>query len=242
MTWLKRILGALGLAALAFALWSVWDRDAMEAWKLEAGPLPFFGSMALLPAIGLPITPFFVLAGATFGVGPGLLGSGAALGLNLALCYAIARSGLRSRLEAVLRRFEYELPDFEQAEKGALRFTLFVKLTPGAPAFAKNYLLGLTGVPFWLYFGSSMVLTGGYGALCIVLGVSLFEHDVRHLMLAVAVAVALGLGFWWWSRRSARARQAGGTSIARSGACARAAADSLARPHAGTRFERDARG
>jgi hypothetical protein len=107
MTWLKRILGVLGFASLAFALWSVWDRDAMEAWKQEAGPLVFFGSTAVLPAIGLPITPFFVLAGATFGVGPGLLGSGVALGLNLALCYAIARSRVRSWLEGLLRRFEY---------------------------------------------------------------------------------------------------------------------------------------
>ena len=95
MTWLKRILGVLGVATLALVAWWVWDRDAMMAWKEEAGPVAFFGAMAVLPAIGIPVTPLFVLAGATFGVGPGLLGSGVALGLNLALCYAIARSALR---------------------------------------------------------------------------------------------------------------------------------------------------
>jgi uncharacterized membrane protein YdjX (TVP38/TMEM64 family) len=200
---LKGILAALGVALLAVALWSAWDADALAAWKQEAGPVRFFGAMAVLPAIGVPMTPLFVLAGATFGVGPGLLGSLVALGLNLTLCYAIASSGLRSRLVALLRRFEYELPDFEQRETGAVRFTLLVKMAPGAPAVVKNYLLGLTGVPFPVYFGLSMLITGAYAAVCIVVGVSLFEHDVNRVILAVAAAVALALGLWWWlkSRR-----------------------------------------
>ena len=122
MTRLKLGLGALALAAVVFVAWSAWDRDAIMAWKEEAGALPFFGAMAVLPAVGMPITPFFVLAGATFGVGPGLLGSGVALGLNLTLCYAIARSGLRPKLESLLRRFEYELPGLQgdREERAAL--------------------------------------------------------------------------------------------------------------------------
>ena len=202
MTRLKVILAALGVVALAVALWSAWDADALAAWKQEAGPVPFFSAMAVLPAMGMPITPLFVLAGATFGVGPGLLGSLVALGLNLTLCYAIASSGLRSRLVALLRRFDYELPDFERRETGAVRFTLLVKVAPGAPAVVKNYLLGLTGVPFPIYFGLSMLITGAYAVVCIVVGVSLFEHDIGRVLLAVALAVALGLAIWWYARRS----------------------------------------
>jgi uncharacterized membrane protein YdjX (TVP38/TMEM64 family) len=205
---LKRVLVGLGLIALAGALWWAWDRDAMMTWKEEAGAIPFFAVMAVLPAFGMPITPLFVVAGATFGVAIGLLGSGVALGLNLSLCYAIARSGLRPRLEALLQRFEYELPDFEARNRGALRFTLFVKLTPGAPAVAKNYLLGLTGVPFPLYFGSSMLITGAYGVLCIVVGVSLFEHDVGRSLVVVAAIAALALGLWRWRKRRDRDRRA----------------------------------
>jgi uncharacterized membrane protein YdjX (TVP38/TMEM64 family) len=201
-TWTKRLLAALGLGVLVLVVASVWDHDAIMRWKENAGPLPFFGAMAVLPAVGIPITPFFVLAGATFGVWPGLLGSGIALGLNLTLCYVVARSGLRPRLESILRRFDYELPDFGARKTGALRFTLLVKLAPGAPAVAKNYLLGLTGVPFPLYFGVSMVITGAYAALCILVGFSLFEHDVRRIAVAVAVVVALGLAVWWWRKRS----------------------------------------
>ena len=173
----------------------------MTAWKQQAGALPFFAAMAVLPAIGLPVTPFFVLAGATFGVVFGLLGSGAALGVNLALCYGIARSGLRPWLESLLRRFGYQLPDFEEKDRGALRFTLLVKFAPGIPAVAKNYLLGMTGVPFLLYFGLSMLITGAYAALCVVLGVSLLEHSLGRALVPGAIAVALALGLWWWRRR-----------------------------------------
>jgi uncharacterized membrane protein YdjX (TVP38/TMEM64 family) len=209
MTWLKRILWVLGVALLALVAWSVWDhRDALMGWKEEAGPVKFFAAMAVLPALGVPITPLFVLAGATFGVGPGLLGSGVALGLNLILCYGIARSALRPWLESLLGRFEYELPDFKEREGGALRFTLLVKFAPGAPAVAKNYLLGLTGVPFPLYFGASMLITGVYAVLCVVVGGSLFEHDVGRVLLAAAIVAVLGGGLWWWRKRVGR-REAG---------------------------------
>jgi uncharacterized membrane protein YdjX (TVP38/TMEM64 family) len=204
MAGVKRIAVALALAALALVAWWAWDREAMMGWKLEAGPLPFFGAMAVLPAVGIPITPFFVLAGATFGVGLGLLGSGVALGLNLTLCYAAARSGLRPWLESLLRRFEYELPHFGEGDRGAFRFALLVKLAPGAPAVVKNYLLGIVRVPFPLYFGVSMLVTGTYAALCVVIGDSLFEHHVGRVFVAVAVVVALSAGFWWWRKREDR--------------------------------------
>jgi uncharacterized membrane protein YdjX (TVP38/TMEM64 family) len=242
MTVAKRVLAGLGLAALAVVVWWAWDHDAMMAWKADAGALPFFAAMAVLPAIGMPITPFFVLAGATFGVGIGLLGSGVALGLNLALCYGIARSGLRPWLESLLQRFEYELPDFEEKKRGALRFTLLVKLTPGAPAVAKNYLLGLTGVPFSLYFVSSMLITGAYAVLCVVVGVSLFEHEIRRSLAIGAAIVALSLGLLWWHRRRTRPDSQAVRQLLAPDACPSVSAHSDARPPACTRRRRGARG
>ena len=195
------VLGGLGLAVMAVVLWSIWNREAMMTWKKEAAPFPFFAAMTFLPAFGVPITPFFVVAGATFGIGPGLLGSGIALGSNLTLCYGIARSGLRRRLKSLLYRLDYQLPDFQGKGAGAVRFTLFVKLAPGLPAVAKNYFLGLTGVPFPLYFGLSMLITGAYASLCVVLGTSLREHDTRRVVVAGVVVVAGMLALVWWRRR-----------------------------------------
>jgi uncharacterized membrane protein YdjX (TVP38/TMEM64 family) len=199
--WLRRTLWIAALAGLLYVLWSIWDRDAVMAWVQQAQPLALFTAMALLPALGVPITPFFIVAGASFGVLLGLLGSGLALAANLAMCYWIARSGLQSRLESLLRRFKYDLPDFGEGGRDAIRFTLMVKFTPGVPAFVKNYGLAVAGVPFALYLGLSMFITGAYGAALVVLGESLFEHDAGRGLAAAAALAVLALGVWWWRRR-----------------------------------------
>ena len=198
--------GLIAVAALAavILLWLIWNGEAIAAFKEEAGPLTFFGAMALLPAVGFPLTPFFVVAGATFGTRVGLLGSAIALSLNLALCYWIARSGLRRTIASLFDRFDYKLPDFEQEQGGVLRFVVLVKITPGVPGFVKNYLLGLVGVPFWTFFIASLVFTGAYALVLVLLGESLRGHDLNRTTLAVAVVLLLAIGIWWWRRARSR--------------------------------------
>jgi hypothetical protein len=53
-------------------------------------PLPYFAMMAVLPAIGIPISPLYILAGASFGIAVGLVGSLVALAVNATLCYWIS--------------------------------------------------------------------------------------------------------------------------------------------------------
>ena len=88
--WARRALGALTLLVLAVLIWNAWDHQAFIAWREEAGVVPFFLAMALLPALGVPITPFFIVAGATFGTFVGLTGS------------AIARLGVAFALEEMV--------------------------------------------------------------------------------------------------------------------------------------------
>jgi uncharacterized membrane protein YdjX (TVP38/TMEM64 family) len=202
--WIKRVLVVMSAAALALIVWSAWDGDWIGKWKQTASPLPFFSGMAIVTAFGVPITPLFVLAGATFGRRVGLIGSGLALAANLAVCYWIARSGLRRWLVRLMRRYDYELPDFEKKKKGALRFTLMVKVAPGIPQFVKNYGLGVAGVPFPLYFVSSFLITGAYGAALIVLGESLFRHEGARSIVIGAAVVMLVLAIAWWAMRSRR--------------------------------------
>jgi uncharacterized membrane protein YdjX (TVP38/TMEM64 family) len=159
-----------------------------------ARPLPYFATVALLTAIGAPITPFSIIAGATFGVRTGLVGSGLALAASLTVTYWIAHQ-VRPWIESLLRRFGRELPHFGQAGKGAVRFTLMVKLTPGVPAFLKSYGLAVAGVPFPLYLGMSLLITGAYVAALVVLGESLLEHDLgRTVALGVALALLVAVG------------------------------------------------
>jgi len=199
--WIKALFVAIGLAAVALIVLWAWDRGLITRWKETATPLPYFAGMAIAPAFGIPMTPLFVLAGATFGRRVGLIGSGLALAANLVFCYWIARTGLRRWIGRLLRRFDYELPDFDKKYQGAWRFTFFVKLAPGIPQFVKNYTLGVAGVPFALYFGSSLLISGAYGAALILLGESLFQHDSSRSVVIGAAVVAVAVAVWWWRKQ-----------------------------------------
>src|SRR5262245_40523709 len=117
MRWSRVALTLAAVAVVLVLLWLLWDQTAVMALSQQARPLPFFAMMALFPCLGVPITPFFILAGATFGEPLGVLGSLSALTVNLTLCYWLGRSPLRRGLERLLRRSGYELPDFEEQVK-----------------------------------------------------------------------------------------------------------------------------
>lgn len=193
---------AAALALLA-AAWFAWDTQAVLAWKESASPPLFFAAMAILPGIGLPLTPFYIIAGATFGVWVGLVGSLIALSVNLSLCYIVARSIPRAWLHDVLERFGAEFPRFEQTSN-AVRFSMLVKFTPGVPMLIKNYLLGLSGVPFKVYLITSLIASALYAVPLMVLGNSLFDHDWGRSWVAVVLGVGAGVGVWLWRRRSSR--------------------------------------
>src|SRR5262245_32848199 len=93
--WARRAGIAVLVVGLGYVTVSIWDRDALVRWMSEAAPAPFFLAMAVLPAIGVPLSPFMIVAGATFGIWVGLIGSIAAIAINLCICYAIAHSTLR---------------------------------------------------------------------------------------------------------------------------------------------------
>lgn len=197
---MKWTFGVVALGGLLYLLWSIWDHDALMEWLETAHPLPFFVLMALLPTFGLPITPFFIVAGAAFEGWLAATGSAISLGLSLGLCYLLARP-MRPWLESLLGRFGYKLPDFRSRSTGTFRFLLAVKLAPGIPASLKNYGLAVSGIPFLPYFVVSMLVTGTYGIAIILLGNSLFEHERNRAVLVVSLLAVLALGAWWWRRR-----------------------------------------
>lgn len=187
------LLGGALLIAFSLALWLSWNYERILDWKREADPLSFFLLMAVLPALGFPITPLFVLAGAVFGTALGLLGSLLALAANLVLCHWIAHSGLRPHLERLLARTRYRLPSFDDRRRSALRFTLLLRITPGVPLFIKNYLLGFSGIPLKLHFRVSMLLTGAYGAGFVLLGESMFERNLAAAIIGLVILVVISL-------------------------------------------------
>lgn len=201
---IRRAVSLITLVLLVLALWITTDREAIRAWKAEAGPVPFFIALTVLPAIGFPATPFFVLAGALYGIWVGLLGTAAAVGANLLLCYWLANGKMRPWLERILSRSKYRLPNFAASRSNALRFTVLMRIAPGLPTFAKNYAVGMTGVPFRIYFGVSFVLTMLYAASFIVLGESIFDRDFSSMGIVLGVLALAGIAALWIKVRRGR--------------------------------------
>jgi uncharacterized membrane protein YdjX (TVP38/TMEM64 family) len=72
------------------------------------------------------------------------------------------------------------------------------------PAFVKHYGLGVAGVPFAVYFGVSMLMTGVYAVSLVLLGQSLLQHRGDRAAWLLAVLAGAGLAAWWWRRQRRR--------------------------------------
>jgi uncharacterized membrane protein YdjX (TVP38/TMEM64 family) len=205
LRWLKPVAAAVAALIVAYLLWSAWDHRAVMDWIYRLRPVPFFVAMAVLPAIGFPFTPLFLFAGASFGPVMGFVGSMIALAANLVVCFVIARR-MREPLQSLLRRFKYELPDFRGRGRASVRFAFTVKAAPGIPGFVKHYGLGLAGVPFVPYFFVALGVSGAYAAASVIVGNSLFDHDVSRTVVTIAILAGATAVVVWLRRRTARRR------------------------------------
>jgi uncharacterized membrane protein YdjX (TVP38/TMEM64 family) len=198
-TGLAPLLGLAALFAIAWYFYRIWGHEAFRQWQQTADLVPFFIALAILPAFAVPTTPFYLLAGATFGIVPALLGSGAALSLNLLLCWWLARGWCRPWVERLLTSFNRRIPPMDRRK--AMRFALLVKLAPGAPTFIKTYLIAVADVPFSIYFGMSWIFTFLYATGFIVLGESITDGDYGQAIVAFALLAALVLGIYFLRTR-----------------------------------------
>jgi len=167
-----------------------------------AGPVVFFAAMALLPAVGVPGLTFSLTAGPAFGerLGMGVVValSLAATTVNLIITYALARRALRPLLEKWLTRLGYQLPEVEAGDMTDL--AIVVRVTPGIPFFAQNYLLGLAGVPFGKYVVVSCVTTWIYTTAFVLFGDALLHGKGKVAMLAGSLLV-LAVAATHWARK-----------------------------------------
>ena len=120
-------------------------------WLEQTNPIIFFTAMALLPLISFPISPLLIAAGLIYSTATTVVGVSLALAVNVALGYYVAHHLVRSWAEKMVRKAGFEIPK-EIPTKHIHRIILLVRLTPGMPLFAQNYILGLLRIPFSPYF------------------------------------------------------------------------------------------
>jgi uncharacterized membrane protein YdjX (TVP38/TMEM64 family) len=142
-----------------------------------AGPTKFFFAMALVPAIGFPLSFFCLTAGSAFapqlGMSAAILLSLAAIAANIALSYLLATRALRPPLEYLLKHLGYQLPKVQSGDVTDL--IVLLRVTPGLPFPVQNYLLGLASVPFFRYYIVSCLIAFPLNAAIILFGEALLQ-------------------------------------------------------------------
>lgn len=190
---------AAGLVLLAGAVLVLRGVDlrGLLATTLEllrsAGPVAFFGAMALLPAFGVPASVFVISAvgifGPQFGTTTAVLLSLGALTFNFCLAYALARRGLRPLLTVLVTRLGYKLPEVESGD--ATDLMILLRVTPGVPFFVQNYLAGLAEIPFGRYFVISLLIVWPINAAFLLFGDALLHGKGKIALLSLCAVVAL---------------------------------------------------
>ena len=191
------LVGVLLLAA-GVLLALHWDLRAQfqrtVGFFRDAGPLPFFVAMALLPAAGFPLSMFTVAVALVFvptlGLGPVLVCTVAAVAVNVTVSYWIAARALRPLAARLVRHFGYNLPEIQP--HAAWPIILLVRIVPGPPFFVQSYLLGLARVPFRTYLTLSTAVPAAYLVGTIVLTDALARNDYPTMAAAAALFVVVG--------------------------------------------------
>lgn len=133
-----------------------WFHELLE-W-VRTLPFPLFILMVgVLPMMGVPITSFYLAAGAVYlpvyGLAVTLAGVVVGLLLNLLLCWVCAALG-RGWVLGWMERMGWRMPTISAGS--AWKLALMVRITPGAPMVAQNFILSLLKVPFLIYLGISV--------------------------------------------------------------------------------------
>jgi uncharacterized membrane protein YdjX (TVP38/TMEM64 family) len=192
-------LAAVGVVLLVAAVLVArgLDLKGLLAQGLElirgAGPVAFFTGMALLPAIGAPLSVFLLTAGPVFGptlgIGWVIVLAELAIVVNMVISYYLARRALRPLLEKLCTRLGYRLPRAAPGDEFDL--IVILRLTPGPPFPVQNYLLGLADVPFWRYLITSFLCMAPVHIAFIVFGDAMLHGKGRMALFALGLLAAL---------------------------------------------------
>jgi uncharacterized membrane protein YdjX (TVP38/TMEM64 family) len=151
-----------------------------------ADPTRFTILMAILPAVGAPISPFLVSAGAVFGAGLGLAVAMLTMPVHLGVAILAARL-IRDPIRRFLDRRDIRIPSVDD-DREVLYSVIFLA-TPGPPYAAKNLLLPLAGFRFRHCFFTNWLVQGLLCLPLVVMGSSAVEG--RFGLVAGAAAALL---------------------------------------------------
>jgi uncharacterized membrane protein YdjX (TVP38/TMEM64 family) len=154
-------------------------------------PALFLLGLALCPLLPIPVSPLWVLAGMRFGPMGGILISILGLVINLTTAYLLSKYWFRRQIEWFLRKWNVKVPVVAEAEQK--KFTLLVRIVPGNPLVVQNYLLGVVGVRFSVYFAVGLAVQLFYAIGFNLFGEAVFEGRFGLMLFAVLLVVSVAL-------------------------------------------------
>lgn len=185
--------GVLVVAAATVLLEDFSIRDAIDqlsAWIQSLGPRTFFVALAVLPAFGAPVSPFYVLSG-SFGKTLAIVGCLGALTVNIAFTYILARWLLHPIAEKLVALTGRKIPVVKKEDQWIV--AILLRVTPGPPFFMQSYILALAGVPFGVYMAVSVPVVWAYAIGVIIVGESVLTGKSGQLVLGISLFVAVSL-------------------------------------------------
>jgi uncharacterized membrane protein YdjX (TVP38/TMEM64 family) len=193
------VVGAVVLVGIVLVARGL-DLKGLLASGLEVirglGPVAFFLAMAILPAVGAPLSAFTLTAGSVFaptlGLGPVIFLALSAITFNMAVSYWLARRAFRPLIEKIFKRLGYALPRAKAGDEVDL--IVLLRVTPGVPFPAQNYLLGLAEVPFGKYLLVSCAIQWPINAAFIAFGDALLHGRGKVALIVLSVILALMAG------------------------------------------------
>lgn len=157
----------------------------------KINPVFLIAALGILPAVGVPASIFYIVGSIAYGVVLGLVFSGIGVAINISLCYWIANSFLRKWILLFLHKRGHKLLTIAPSEARAT--IIAVRLMPGVPLSAQNYVLGVAGINFKQYFIYSWPSQMVWAVFFVLVANSAIHQTAESIILVAFGLLAIGL-------------------------------------------------
>lgn len=157
----------------------------------KINPVFLIAAIGILPAIGFPAALFYIVGSVAYGVVWGLVFSGIGVAINISLCYWISNSFLRKWILLFLHKRGHKLLAIPPSEARAT--IIAVRLMPGIPLSAQNYILGIAGVNFKQYFIYSWPTQMFWAVFFVLAANTVIHRTTESIILVVIGLISLAL-------------------------------------------------
>lgn len=180
----------------------------LQGWDyLQENTFLFYLALAILPAFGAPISPFYLAAPALHNgdLLPAFIGCSAALAINTSLGFGMAKGVGRPLCIHFLKKLGYTIPTIPLHQEN--RAIFLFRITPGLPFCVQNVVLGLAGVAYYRYILISYTIQFAWLAAFLTLGKSITKGNTGLIIAAILMIIALGVGIKMYLSHQQRKHQ-----------------------------------